>query len=163
MHSRLIYGYLTSNTNTKYKIEHYVQKADLSGYEATPHTTREAEGTTDSTVTASPIPELTQAGYKYNLAYSLSENGNAPSDTAVSGKITADGNMVLKLYYDRVKFRLSYEFEGVIPTGFDVNNKPADEEHEFGTTVAVKPAPSQSTYDSVNYTFIGWYTCRNKL
>ena len=153
-----LYGYFTPNHNTPYTIEHYVQKTDLSGYETTPYRTRTATGITDSKVTVSPLPEIISEGFVYNLTYSLTQNdGNQPGDEAVSGIISADGLRVIKLYYDRPSFNVTYEIEGVIPEDFDTNVVPVDTNlYPYDSTVWVEPKLSGASVP-IGYTFVGWY------
>jgi len=134
-----IYGYFTANTDTAYKVEHYVEKLDGSGYEETPYTTQNLTGTTGAEVTATSVAIT---GFAYN---------DAESTATKTGTIKADGSLVLKLYYDRNEYKVKYEYEGDIPDG--VPTLPTEETYAFGEEVEVKP---QATAP-VGYTFVGWY------
>ena len=134
-----VYGYFTANTDTAYKIEHYVEKLDGTGYEDTPYTTQNLTGTTGTEVTAASI---VIAGFTYN---------DAESAVTKTGTIAADGSLVLKLFYDRNEYKVRYEFEGDIPSG--VPALPTEETHSVGATVTVAGKADAPA----GYTFAGWY------
>lgn len=73
---------------TPYKIEHYKQNEDKTGYELTE--TEELTGTAGEIVTA---VAKKYEDFKENTTY---------GDRVASGTIAEDGSLVLKLYYDRV-------------------------------------------------------------
>ena len=78
--------------STVYTIEHYLEDED-GEYELA--LTRQKEEKTDTMVTAEPL-EL--------QGYELNQNlGNR------SGKVVADGSLVLKLYYSRAKYTVSFD------------------------------------------------------
>ncbi len=134
-----VYGYFTANTDTAYKVEHYVEKLDGTGYEADPYTTQNLTGTTGAEVTATSIAI---PGFTYNEAESVGTR---------TGTIAADGSLVLKLYYDRNEYTVTYEYEGDIPSG--VPSLPADATYAYGANVTV----ADKADAPAGYTFVGWY------
>ena len=97
----VIKGHFTANTNTQYKVEHYLE--DLDGKTFTLKDTETLEGTTDTTATAEP---KTYEGFTFD---------STVDGTKTSGTITGDGQLVLKLYYTRntYKYTVHYFYNGV--------------------------------------------------
>ena len=129
-------GYFTANTNTPYKVEHYLETLTDGVYEITPYLTEHFEGTTGAEVTAVPVAIT---GFTYNPTKSAATR----TDT-----IAGDGNTVLKLYYDRNTYTVTYVYttapaEAVLPTD---SNKYA-----HGATVTTENAT-----DVAGYSFSGW-------
>ena len=81
------YGVKTSNFTANYTVEHYLQKADKSGYELKEDATETLTGVINTVATAIEKPF---DGYELS-------SGN--EDAVAQGVITSDGNLVLKLYY----------------------------------------------------------------
>lgn len=120
-------------TNTAYKIEHYQQKADLSGY-----VLKESEsktGTTGAPVTAST---KSYTGFTYNSSI---------PGTLASSEIAGDGKLVLKLYYDRNKYKVTYIGNGA--TGGAVAEQI---NQAYGSTVKL----NDNSFTRNGYSFNGW-------
>lgn len=120
-----------AGTNTAYKVEHYQQNAADNGY--TKVDTENLIGTTDAVATA-------QAKSYTNFALNLS----AP-DTVKTGVIAANGSLVLKLYYDREQFTVTFNANG---------GELASEDTQMvkhGAAISVS-APTRTGYG-----FGGWY------
>ena len=83
-----------ANTNTLYKVEHY-KETENGRYEL--DATEELRGTTDSLVTASPKEFV---GYHENTTY---------PERIEKGNVKADGSLVLKLYYDKDIFTVTFD------------------------------------------------------
>ncbi|WNX83349.1 S-layer homology domain-containing protein [Agathobaculum sp. NTUH-O15-33] len=81
------------DTDTAYKVEHYLQKADGSGYEESPADTDNMTGTTDSDTAAA----------------AKSYDGFALKGSIVQEKIKADGSTAIKVYYDRKKYTMTWD------------------------------------------------------
>ena len=79
-------------------MEHY--KQDVSGTGYTLSETESLTGTTDASVTAN-VKSYT--GFTENTTH---------ASRVVSGNIKPDGTLVLKLYYDRLTFTVSFESNG---------------------------------------------------
>lgn len=86
----VLYAQWAPNTNTAYKVEFYYQNDDGS-YPSTASKTEPRTGTTDTTVSVT------------NADKEAKENGKYVYDTTAanveSGKVAADGSLVLKLYF----------------------------------------------------------------
>ncbi len=126
----------TADTNTGYKVEHYQQNLDGKGY--TLKDTDNLTGTTDTTATA---VAKTYEGFTY-------DKGNA--NEVASGKITGDGKLVLKLYYTRNSYNVTYKYENNV-TG--QSELPTDASYKYGAEVTVAAAAT-----AAGYTFSGWST-----
>ena len=130
-----ITGSFTANGETPYKVEHYQQNLEDDGY--TLADTENLTGETDTTATANP---KTYPGFAFN--------GTAEG-TVASGNIAGDGSLVLKLYYTRNSYKVSYAYTGTVPAG--ASALPATASHKYGADVTVAP---QAT--APGYTFNGW-------
>ena len=131
----VIKGSFTANDNTQYKVEHYLE--DLDGKTFTLKDTETLAGTTDTTATATP---------KQYPGFTFNENVEG---TKTSGTITGDGKLVLKLYYTRNSYKVTYEYEGTVPTG--ASELPADATYKYGKSVTVAENAT-----APGYTFSGW-------
>lgn len=121
----------TARTDTAYTVEHYWQDATGTGYswhETTPHS-----GTTGQTVTAEA---------KSYPSFTLNE---AAPEAVNEGTIAADGSLVLKRYYDRDQFTITFDPNGGTLTGAETQTL----RHGATVTTAV-PALT-------GYYFGGWY------
>ncbi len=128
----------TPNKNTKYKIEYYKQKVTLDGYDL--EETKENTGTTGAIVTIEISDTLT---YYYQ---GFKENKTHP-ERINTGTIKADGTLVLKLFFDRNTYRVTYETnEGTI------NDQNYMTEYTYGVGGNL---PTNVTKEG--YTFAGWY------
>ena len=122
----------TAKGDIAYKVEHYQQNADDDGY--TLHDTDPLTGATDAEVTAAP---------RHYDHFALNESA---AGTVSSGAITADGKLVLRLYYDRETLRVTFDAgEG----GTLTDN--AEKTFRYGQTFSVTD-PTRPDYH-----FIGWY------
>jgi uncharacterized repeat protein (TIGR02543 family) len=124
-------GYYTANEDTAYKVEHYQQNIYDDEYILVEADTENLTGTTGAEVTA------TDKGY---TGFTLNEDASK-----MSGTIAADGSLVLKLYYDRDTFTVSFEsndgslVSDIIGVRYEATiDKPVDPEKE-------------------GYTFGGWF------
>jgi uncharacterized repeat protein (TIGR02543 family) len=92
--NQVLYARWSAATNTPYKVEHYQQKVDQTGYVL--KETDNKTGTTGATVTATAA---TYTGFTENQTAA----GRVPS-----GTVAADGSLVLKLYYDRDDYTVTF-------------------------------------------------------
>ena len=122
----------TANTDTKYKVEYYLQNLDDDDY--TLEETLNLTGTTDTTANAE---EKTFEHFVINIEISI-----------VSGNINGDGSLVLKIYYTRniysVKISVNNTNAGTVT---DISGA-----YKFGNELIVKV-----TSTNIGYLFIGWY------
>ena len=126
--------YYTKRADVPYQVQHYQQKLDGS-YELVG--TINEVGTTDAPVKAQPKQ---YDGFTLNLA--------APG-TVAEGSIAADGSLVLKLYYDRNKYRVTYEYDGFVPAG--ASALPGAVDYKYGETITVADEA-----EALGYKFSGW-------
>jgi uncharacterized repeat protein (TIGR02543 family) len=96
----ILYAKWTANEDTPYTVNHYQQNIEDDGY--TLKDTENLTGTTDTTADA--IAKI-YTGFTENTAH---------SERAASGIITADGKLVLKLYYDRNTYTVSFDSNGQV-------------------------------------------------
>jgi len=124
-----LYAKWTPNTNTAYKVEHYQQDVSGAGY-----TLFETENKTGTTATQVTATAKTYANYTYNSGIST-----------VSGTITANGSLVLKLYYDRKTYTVTFQSNG----GSAVSSYTGV---RHGATISAPADPTRS-----GYVFNLWY------
>lgn len=127
-------GSFTANGDTAYRVEHYRQSLD-GVYQLV--AADELEGMTDSAVTAAP---KTFTGFSYRE--------DAPGSLA-SGAVKGDGSLVLKLFYDRNSYEVSYAYAGAVPVGAPA--VPQTTSVAYGATVEPAAVPTMT-----GYTFSGW-------
>ncbi len=128
----------TANTNTKYTVEHYLQKVDGSGYDRHSQVDTRYDGTTGQTV------DVTEYNVVMNLPGFAFAQAN--ENNVLTGVVTADGKLVLKRYYDRIRYTVTFESNG----GTSVDSVSAVFE-------AAVPAPAAAP-TKTGYTFGGWYS-----
>ena len=137
----MLYAKWDASKDTKYTVEHYQQtlaETDTAGYELA-----------GSDMLTGTTGQPTTAAAKVYIGFTA-----RPFEQAV---IAADGSTVVKIYYDRDAYNVSWNVNG----GTELTGDYTDGNVKFGTPV-VKPAdPSR-----IGYVFDGWYTdseCTNTL
>lgn len=125
----------TPNTNTSYKVEHYLRNLDteVEGYDL--KETENLTGTTDTQVTALA---KTYEGFTENTTH---------SDRLITGTIAGDGSLVLKLYYDRNSYNINYELNGGTATGTLTST------YLYGKELILS-----NKVEKQGYIFAGWYS-----
>ena len=86
----------TANTNTPYKVEYYLQNVENDLYALVSSETR--HGTTDTIASETP---------KTIEHFTFTESGSV-----TEGEIAGDGSLVLKLYYNRDKYTVTFNGNG---------------------------------------------------
>ena len=125
-------------TSAKYVVEHY--KEDSSGeYKLDTSATENKTGDIGTTATAEPKNFI---GYKENKAH---------ENRKVSGTITEDGSLVLRLYYEMEKYNVTFDTDGGNP-------KPENQIVKYKEK-ATEPT-TEPTKDG--YTFEYWYYINDK-
>ena len=119
----------SANTDTKYRVEYYWENVENDEY--TLHETNDLQGTTDTTATAE---RKTYAHFTFDA--------NA---STMQGNINGDGSLILKVYYTRDKYNVTFESNGGTLESGEVNQILKYE------SSAVAP-----TFTRTGYTFIGW-------
>ncbi len=116
-----------ANADTAYKVEHYRQKVDGT-YPATANETETLTGKTNASIT----PEVkTYKGF------------TAPETQTV--KISADGTLVVKYYYTRNSYKLTWDFAGGKASGNYTKGTV-----KYGAKITA-PVPTRDGYE-----FTGW-------
>ena len=133
----------TPNNGTQYKVEHYQQKLDGT-YERTETDT--LSGETGASVIAQPKTTYTGTGFTCDKTV---------TGTVERGTIAADGSLVLKLYYTRNSYNVTYQYEGIVPTGAPAVDT-LSAMHKYGAEVTVDITVSANAV--AGYTFSGWST-----
>ncbi|MDY3950049.1 MAG: InlB B-repeat-containing protein [Eggerthella lenta] len=127
-------GSFTAKGDTPYRVEHYRQALDGT------YALIETESLTGETDTAATAAPKAYVGFAYDE--------KAPGGLAV-GSIKGDGTLVLKLYYDRESYEVSYSYTGDVPGNPPA--LPASQQVVYGAPVTVASAPTMTGYD-----FSGW-------
>lgn len=131
-----LYAQWKSST-ASYRVEYYQQNLEDDNYSIVADDTLTPSGTVGNTATAE-IKEY--EGFTYNESCSDS-----------SGIIAEDGTLVLRLYYDRNEYTVTYEYEGTVPAG--APEVPGEQTCKYGETVELAKMP-----DVTDYRFSGWYS-----
>ena len=129
-----LYAQWAKNTNTAYKVEHYQEQLDGA---FVLHETEELTGTTGDTATATP---------KSYTGFTFDEDNES---NVTEGTIAGDGSLVLKLYYVRNTYTVTYT-DGV--EGEEVFADQVSSNIKYG---AETPA-FVGTPEREGYTFTGW-------
>ena len=119
-----------ANTNTKYKVEHYLQNIDDDNYQVTPSDTDTLYGETDTETNAKA---KTYEGFK--------------TPTVIQKTINGDGSTVIKLYYERNSYYLSLNINN--DNAGIINNVTGNYKYGKEITINVTTNPG--------YTFNGIY------
>ena len=125
------------SSTASYRVEYYQQNLKDDNYSIVADDTLTPSGTVGDAATAE-IKEY--EGFTYNESRSNS-----------SGIIAEDGTLVLKLYYDRNEYTVTYEYEGTVPAG--APEVPGEQTYKYGETVELAKMP-----DVTDYRFSGWYS-----
>lgn len=120
-------------TAASYLVEHYQQ--DVSGNTYTRMLVETKKGIAGATVSAA---SKNYTGFTYNAA---------AAEGKASGEVAADGSLILKLYYDRNEYPISYNLNG------GTQNTANPSSYVYGVGVAELKVPTRS-----GYRFGGWYT-----
>ncbi|HNQ21336.1 MAG TPA: InlB B-repeat-containing protein, partial [Bacteroidales bacterium] len=121
-----------ANTDTTYTVEHYQENIDGT---YTVFETENLVGETDTIVTATV---KTYEGYTENTTH---------TDRVISGTITSDGNLILKVYYSRNEYNLT-----LIP-GANVQSVEGQGNSGLGDGVQLQPVALAPVPGTVQATF----------
>ncbi|MDL2292495.1 InlB B-repeat-containing protein [Acholeplasma sp. OttesenSCG-928-E16] len=124
-----LYASLTPNTNTAYKVEIYKENLDGS---YSKDSESSASGTTGTTASHTPS---TISGYSFD-----SNN----ESNVLSGTIAGDGSLVLKAYYVRQSYDVTFVYNNGDSNG--------SETLKYGASITL-PSPTKT-----GYLFDAWYT-----
>lgn len=142
-----LYAQWEAGASTEYKVVYYGENLEGNGYEALK--TEKYSGATGSAVSASAI---TFEGFTYD---------EANADNVMSGNILGDGSLVLKLYYTRNSYNLTFDFNGESMkqsvdgeiTGFEIADSIVSV--KYGASIAEEIA-KLTVGEYAGYTFGGW-------
>lgn len=133
-------GSFSANSDTEYKVEYYLQNIEDEDYTLDTEESYIGHGTTNTTATAT---KKIFAGFTFDEDNALN---------VLSGTIAGDGSLVLKLYYNRNKYRITYAYEGVLNPDDENAYLPAEQtDVPYGKIVEVESIPHIDGYD-----FVGW-------
>ena len=127
-----LYAQWEPKNSTEYKVEHWQQQLDGTYRKAEEESKK---GRTDSKVTANP---KNYTGYVYNPDH---------HDSKAEGVIRADGSLVLKLYYDRATYTVTYDLDG--GSSSEQLVYPGLKYGENTPTLKADP-------EKLGHTFLGW-------
>ena len=142
----------TANTNTAYKVNYY--KMDTSGnYPATPTSTSNLTGTTDSAVTIANLVNADTGFAKDKVT--VSRAGAAAADyTAATVNLDGDGKLVINVYYSRNTYTLTYTAgDGINAFTATANgNAVSSGAAVYYNAVVVLSATPKNGYENIVYT-----------
>ena len=130
-----ITGTFSPRTDTPYTIEYYLE--DLNSDTYTLIETDNMTGITDTEVQAT---EKQFEGFTFD---------DSVDGTMLSGNISGDGRLALKIYYKRNSYNVIYAYTGDIPN--DASFLPPMQLYEYGAKIEVAEDAT-----SEGYTFSGW-------
>ncbi len=162
-----VIGYYTPDSGIPYTVEYYL--ADENGdYPLTASDTLYKNGVADSDI-EEIITEI--PNYDFDETKTASENAavatieyEGTKPVHLASTIDASGNLVLKLYYARKAFKVTYAWEGgIVPEKIaaETGNPPEDSQspYTFGASVDVLGNPPEIS----GYTFSGWKPYRSDI
>ena len=122
----------TPNSNTAYKVEYYLQNLEDNNYSLSNEYSFDDRGTTNTIATITPL-EIE------HYTFDEKHTGNV-----LSGNITAEGTLVLKVYYLRNNYTLSINNS----SGGHITNSGI---YKYGKEIT----STANAY--LGYDFVGWY------
>ena len=130
-------GSYTAADGTDYTVEHYLENLN-GGF--TLEETESLKAKTDEAVTAT---EKSYTGFTFDKTV---------EGTVQSGTVDAEGSLVLKLYYTRNSYKVTYSYDGTAPDDA-TPSLPEEDSFKYGAPVTVAALPTSETHD-----FNGWNT-----
>ena len=144
----VLIGSFAGAGDIEYKVEYYFEKEDKKG-EYDHDTTLDAtknDGVTGQDLTADQLSSLQKAfaGFTYEKSEYAASTGDLTKPT-----VQADGSLVVKLYYVRREYKVTYIYVGKVPD--DATKLPEEATYRFGVTVEVA-----KDAEAKGYKFSGW-------
>lgn len=124
------YAKFVPSDGTGYKVEHHQQDLDGNGY-----TLKDTDNKTGKTGVSTSAQAKTYEGF---TAQAFEQE-----------TIGADGKTVVKIYYDRNSYKVTYNYTGTAPA--DASTLPTEQTYKYGAAVTVA---AKATADG--YSFNGW-------
>ena len=122
------YASFTPKTNIQYKVEHYLE--NLYGSFVLEET-EDLRGTTDAFV---------EATWKSYVGFSKDLENDS---NVLKGAVEADGSLVLRLYYARNSYKVTFNTNGGTPV--------ESQTYKYGEVISKPATPSK-----LGYSFVGW-------
>ena len=131
-----LYAKFTAKDNINYTIEHYLQNLENNSYTLFDENIENCKGSTNSQITV--MPKTTFEGFTF-------DSSNPKNITTAN--IKYDGSTVLKLYYNRNSYDVT----------FIVDGKQVTKSYKYGDTLSIEE-PKKAETEGYTYTFDGWDT-----
>ena len=128
-----LYAQWTANTDTKYTIEYYYMDVNGDYPDTCTSSDKTKTGTTDTSVTLRAETVAILEGFTFDA-----DNENA----VLTGTITGDEALVLKVYAKRNAYKFTTNVDGVV----------SEETYLHGASISAPEAPTKT-----GYTFTGWF------
>ena len=130
-----LYAKWTANSGIAYKVEHWQQNAEGEDY------------------TLADTDSLSGTAGQQTNAQANTYNGFT-AQTVTQATIAGDGTTVVKVYYNRMSYTLTYDLNAGEDSSAKLENDAAAAvQYRHGATVSNQPSASRA-----GYTFGGWYT-----
>ena len=133
----IVTGSYTAADDTDYTVEHHLENLDGS---FTLEETESLKAKTDAEVTATA---KSYTGFTFD---------SSVAGTVQSGKVDAEDSLVLKLYYTRNSYKVTYSYDGTAPDDA-TPSLPGEDSFKYGASVTVADLPTSETHN-----FNGWNT-----
>lgn len=138
----LIFYYEFSNEDKiSYTVEYYFENADST------YTRDDSLTTIVNDVTQWQKINREDIDFGHFDEYVLNDTLTTSLPTYANPKGT-----VIRIYYDRVTYKVTYRYTTEVPTGAESAELPAEASYKWGTTVTVAGVPTAPK----GYTFVGW-------
>ena len=141
----VITGVFTPNTDTKYTIQYFLQNLALTDYDHQVDEDKEKKGTTGTLGTVVKPDDIKQFE-----GFTFDENN---SNNRLSGNIAGDGSLVLKVYYKRNEYTVTFKpgDHGTL-AGADQNGNVVHTGVKHGDPLPARPVVTPET----GYSHTGW-------
>ena len=150
-------GTITANIDTAYKVEYYL--ADKTGNFGKAYKTVPGVGETGQVVGTDKYNEtFDNYDIKTKEVIFVSRVGENSETVRHDATILGDGSLVIKVYYKRASFKITYKYDNA-PEGTNPVEAPVDEElYTFGTEITEDILKTVTA--PVGYTLLAWYPDR---
>jgi len=138
-----VYAKWVEGTDTAYTVEHYLQDVTGEGYTHQENKDDSLTGTTNAEIDISKLDKLTIPG----AAYSYAMVGDTRIEGDVKATINENGDTVVKLYYDRATYTVTFDINGGTGTAPEAQTI----RHEGKVT-----AVDGTGFSKPGYSFAGW-------
>ena len=133
-----LYAVWDESTNTPYIVQHYYENVSKDGYVLEANYTEKKTGTTNSQTVA-----VARTDPGFGAGFTEGKNAGIVEQQTIN----AAGDTVVKIYYNRITYRVTYE-DGVNDETITV---PDSKDYPYDATVNFDTIPIRT-----GYTFLGW-------